>query len=164
MVKINAAQGVEFSAPATSVNASENNGVNISFNYGANSEDVVNQAATKKNVEHTLKANKENIELHQPWIGSNYITFKGNGKMTYGELRHILGIPPKVLSETNGKKLTDNQIVKETKIYLDDIGWYETIPQSSEEASDIRAQRRYGNHYAGYSRALSNEEILKQLK
>ena len=84
--------------------------------------------------------------------------------MTYGELRENLGIPPKVLSETNGKKLTDNQIVKETKIYLDDIGWYETTPESPEEASDIRAQRRYGNNYAGYSKAISNKEIIKQLK
>lgn len=164
MVKINAAQGVEFSAPAPSVNASEANNVNISFNYSGNTEDVVNQAATKKSVQNTLKSNKKSIELHEPWIGSDYITFKGNGKMTYGELRKNLGIPPKVLSETNGKKLSDNQIVKETKIYLDDIGWYETTPESPEEASDIKAQRRYGNNYAGYTKALSNEEILKQLK
>ena len=61
MVKINATQGVEFSAPATSVNASEANNVNISFNYGGNTEDVVNQATTKKSVQNTLKSNKKNI-------------------------------------------------------------------------------------------------------
>ena len=59
MVKINATQGVEFSAPATSVNASEANNVNISFNYGGNTEDVVNQATTKKSVQNTLKSNKK---------------------------------------------------------------------------------------------------------
>ena len=74
MVKINATQGVEFSAPATSVNASEANNVNISFNYGGNTEDVVNQATTKKSVQNTLKSNKKNIQLHEPWIGSDYIT------------------------------------------------------------------------------------------
>lgn len=164
MVRINATQGVEFSAPASSVNASETNNINISFNYGGSSDDGVKLATTKKSVQNTLKSNKKNIELHEPWIGSDYITFKGNGKMTYGELRQNLGIPPKVLSETNGTKLTDNQIVKETKIYLDDIGWYETTPESQEEASDIRAQRKYGNNYAGYSKAITDDEILKQLK
>lgn len=164
MVRINATQGVEFSTPASSVSANEANDINISFNYGTNTEDVINQSNTKASVQNTLKANKKNIELHEPWIGSDYINFTGDGKMTYGQLRQQLGIPPKVLSETNGKKLTDNQIVKNTKIYLDDIGWYETTPQSSEEASDIRAQRRYGNNYAGYTKAISNEDILKQLE
>ncbi|CDE45394.1 unknown [Clostridium sp. CAG:768] len=164
MVKINATQGVEFSAPTQSTSASEANNINISFSYSDNTEDIVNQANTAKSVKNTLRGNKKNIELHEPWIGSDYIIFKGNGKMTYGDLRQNLGIPPKVLSETNGKRLTDNQIVKETKIYLDDIGWYETTPMSAAEASDIRAQRRYGNNYAGYSKAISNKEIIKQLK
>jgi len=161
--RINAAQGVDFNAPTTSVPTTEAT-PDLNFQYGGDVERIYMERNTKESAVNTLKANKNNIELKIPWIGTDYIKFNGDGKMTYGQLREQLGIPPKVLSETNGKSLRDEQIVKDVRINLDDIGWYEIPNMSAEEGRDVRAQRNYGNNYAGYDRAITNDEIIKLLK
>ena len=164
MTKIGPMQNVEFSAPTTSVGAADSGNVEINFSNSGDIEDRIQRENTKESVQNTLQSNKKDFELKIPWIGTDYVIYKGDGKTTYGQLRERLGIPPKVLSETNGKRLTDEQIVEQTRINLDDIGWYPVTPQSDIEAQDIRAQRNYGNHYAGYDRAVNNNDIKNYLK
>lgn len=162
MLRINPAQSADFNAAVSGPEYIDSSSTDISFQY--NVEDRINRENTKESVENTLKANKQNIELNIPWIGTDYIIYKGDGKTTYGQLRENLGIPAQVLSETNNKRLADDQLVDETRINLNDIGWYRVMPQSDIEAQDIKAQRRYGNHYAGYDRAVTNNDVIKYLK
>ena len=163
MTKINATQGVDFSAPVAPSAAPEQS-TEINFQYNNGLERLAAARTTKENVTNTLKQHSKNIELKIPFIGDDYIKFKGDGHMTYGQLREQLGIPPKVLSETNNQRLRDEQIVKDTKIYLNDIGWYEIPDMDELEGRDARAQRSYGNHYAGYERSLTNDEVVKILR
>lgn len=163
MLRINQTTNVDMSASISGPSAPETSKPDISF-PDSGLDDYLTGKNLKETVKNTLRANKQNIELHEPWIGSDYIIYKGDGKTTYGTLRQNLGIPPRVLSETNGKNLSDDQIVKNTKIYLEDIGWYETTPQFEGEAADIRAQRNYGNHFAGYVRSVNNNEVKAYLK
>ena len=163
MLRINQTTNVDMSASIAASSSTEASKPDISF-PDSGLDDYLTGKNTKETVKNTLRAHKQNIELHVPWIGSDYIIYKGDGKTTYGTLRQNLGIPPRVLSETNGKNLSDDQIVKDTKIYLEDIGWYETTPQFEGEAADIRAQRSYGNHFAGYNRSVTNDEVKAYLK
>ena len=71
--------------------------------------------------------------------------------------------PQTVYDEFTGK-IYDRSFKKSYAFLKKKMNVYETTPESPEEASDIRAQRRYGNNYAGYSKAISNKEIIKQLK
>ena len=159
--RINAAQGVEFSAPVAPMEATERL---QEVNFPSDTDEVIAAGNTKQGVIRTLKGNKKNIELNTPWIGTDYIIFKGNGKMTYGQLREQLGIPPKVLSETNDKRLRDEQIVKNVRINIEDIGWYERPRMDEMEARDVRFQRSHGNNHAGYDRAITNKEIINFLR
>ena len=159
-MRVNAAQGVGFDAQINSTSMPEQ-GINIDFNQFGIDENYQNFQATKKRVKSNLDAYKDKMEIKIPFIGTDYLKFKGDGKMTYGQLREMFGIPPKVLSETNNKKLSDDQIVKDVRINLDDIGWYERIPEDEIEASDTRNMRNYGVHHAGYEKTLTNDDIKK---
>lgn len=160
ITSVNAAQ--EVSAPREISETSES----YDIKYQGVDEDFQQGQITKENVKNTLNANKKNIELNtyswQFWKDDN-IEIKGDGKMTYGQLREKLGIVPGVLSKTNGKKLNDNMIVKDATVNLSDIGWYETR-YNPEEAADIRFQRRNGNPYAGYDRSVTDNDIINWLK
>ncbi len=163
-MRINAAQGTGFEAKVSSTEAPDQS-VNINFqNYGPD-ENYLRAKETKEQVTAFIKANKDNMELVIPYLfDCDHIMIAGDGKMTYGELREILGIPPQILSETNNKKLKDTDIVENARVNLTDIGWYPLTPQDSTEAADYRAQREAGNHHAGYDRSLNNEDILKMFK
>ena len=163
MLRINQTPNVDMNASISSTQAAGESTPDISF-PDSGLDDYLTGQGLKETVKNALHAYKDNIELHEPWIGSDYIMYKGDGKTTYGTLRQNLGIPPKVLSETNNKRLSDDQIVKDAKIYLEDIGWYETTPQFEGEAADIRAQRNYGNHFAGYRRTVNNNEVKAYLR
>lgn len=163
-MRINAAQGVGFEAHVNNAEMSEK-AVDINFNNYGPDENYFQAKATKEQVENYIKTNKNKFELVEPFLfDSDHLKIKGDGKMTYGELREMLGIPPQVLSETNGKKLKDTDIVENARINLADIGWYELIPQDKIEADDYRAQRQNGNHHAGYDRSINNNDILNWFK
>ncbi len=162
-MEISPLQNVEFSTPLNSTSEVSGANTDITFQYGDVNE-VIDRQNTQKDVEQFLKSKKGNIELKEQWIGDDYILIKGDGETKYGQLRSYLGIPAGVLSETNDS-LKDTQILKDvTKIYLNDIGWYRVYPQSEIEAADIKAQRRYGNHFAGYQRAITNGDIKEWLR
>ena len=78
--------------------------------------------------------------------------------MTCRQLREMLKIPPGFLSNTNGKRLKDTDIVEDLKVNLSDIGWYEHS-YGEFEASSIRVRRNHGEYWAGYNSAISNDEI-----
>ncbi len=163
-MRINATQGTGFEARVNSAEMSEAT-PDINFNHYGPDEDYFQAKSTKDQVKNYLTKNKNKFELVEPFLfGSDHFKVKGDGKMTYGELRKMLGIPPKVLSETNGKKLKDTDVVENIKINLSDIGWYEMATQTKDEAAVYRAERRSGNPYAGYDRSVSNEDILKWFK
>ena len=163
-MEIGPLSNVEMNALLSSTSEVAGTNTDITFQYG-DVDEIINRQNTKKGVEQSLKAYKGNIELNIPFWGDDYIIFKGDNKMTYGQLRERLGIPGGVLSETNRESLEDDdKIATDTKIYLNDIGWYEVYPEFEGEAADIRAQRRYGNHHAGYQRAVTNDDIKKWLK
>ena len=65
------------------------------------------------------------------------------------------------MSQFNGASLKDSDVVKDIKIPLEGIGWYELEVLNEAEASDYRGQRAAGNPYAGYDRAITNEEIKR---
>lgn len=116
-----------------------------------------------------LETNKGNIEVDTSWyhifVGNDHITFTPNGKITYGQLRENLGIPPKILSTTNNKKLTDDQEIKEpVKINIDDIGWYAQQDLYPEERAVNQSLRDGGVLTAGYDRAVKSEDIVNWLK
>jgi len=163
-MRINAAQGIGFEANVSSTEMADQP-VNIDFqNYGPD-ENYLQAKETKKQVTEFIKANKDNMKLVVPFLfDCDHVKIAGDGKMTYGELREMLGIPPQILSETNNKRLKDTDIVENARINLTDIGWYPVTPQDSTEAADYRAQRKAGNHHAGYDRSITNEDILKMFK
>ena len=163
-LEINAMNGVSGTSYTSSVGATEGN-PDIRFQGYGPDENFLQGQITKEVVLKSISANKEKMELVVPFLfGEDHLVIAGDGKMTYGQLRDMLGIPPKVLSETNNKKLADNQVVKDIKVNLSDIGWYQLIPQDSAEAADYRRMRDYGDNYAGYDRSLSNEDIKKLFK
>lgn len=140
---------------------------NIQF-PSATSDDHIRGEVVTKEVKQNLKGLKGKVELNEAFLGifgTDHIILKGNGKMTYGQLREKLAIPPGILSKVNNARLSDNQVIKdEVRVNLEDIGWYETTPQSQIEADDIVYQRSIGNSVAGYNRKLSNEDIINILK
>lgn len=130
-------------------------------------ENRMTNKATKEKVTQNLKAMKSKIELHDNWyhfiIGDDYIKLKGDGKLTYGDLREKFGIPPRALSQTNSGNFKDSDIVRgSVEIKLEDMGWFERRMDEM-EAADARAQRNYGNYFAGWERTLTNDEIIKIL-
>ena len=119
----------------------------------------------KAETEKEFKNLKSRMELHDEWYhaitGEDYVKFTGDGKMTYGQLREKLGIPPRALRERNGGKNTEAEVIKGTiEIELTDIGWFERRMDDM-EAADARAQRRYGNYRAGWERTVTNKELIK---
>ena len=119
----------------------------------------------KEETKNNFKNLKSKMELHDNWyhviVGEDYVTFKGDGKMTYGELREKLGIPPRALRERNGGKNTDADVIKGTiEIELNDIGWFERRMDDM-EAADARAMRAHGDYRAGWERTVSNDELIK---
>lgn len=165
---------ISAAAPLTSTSAaasaSEAAAPEIQFPSGADLENYQAGKAKKQDVTNTLKNLKKSGQMEYSgayfgFIGKDCIYVKGNGKMTYGQLRHGLGVPPRVLSETNGKKLQDDQKISgQVRVNVEDIGWYAITPEYSNEAADIRAQRAAGNHFAGYDRAISYDEVVKLAK
>jgi len=161
--EINALNGVASTSYTAGASAPEKN-LDINFAYGADENFVLAQV-TKRNILESLAHGKAGMKLVEPFLfGEDHVIVAGDGKMTLGELRQKYGIPPRVLSKVNGQNLKDSDIVKDIKINLSDMGWYELDIQSNEEAADYRAQRAGGNPYAGYDRAITNEEIKKLLK
>ena len=130
-------------------------------------ENLEKSRYTKQEVLKNLKELKSKITLHDDWyhfiIGNDHIEIKGDGKLTYGDLRAKFGIPPRALSQTNHGNFKDADVVKGTvTINLEDMGWFERSMDSM-EAEDARNQRNYGNYFAGWERALTNEDIIKLL-
>jgi hypothetical protein len=118
----------------------------------------------KQETENNFKNLKGRMELHDNWyhaiVGEDYVTFQGDGKMTYGELREKLGIPPRALRERNGGKNTDADVIKgKIEIELNDIGWFERRMDDM-EAADARAMRAHGMYRAGWERTVSNKELI----
>lgn len=163
-MRINSTQGVGFEAQVSSAEMPESS-TEINFsNYGPD-ENYIQSQNTKERAEKFIKANKSKFELVQPlFFGSDHFKVKGDGKMTYGQLREMLGIPPKVLSETNGKRLKDSDIVENAKINLSDIGWYLLMPETEWEAVTYRSLRNNGDNHAGYDRSVSNDDIINWFK
>ena len=132
-------------------------------------DDFYTEQAVKKETTDFIKKHKGSMQLDDSWlhflIGEDHITYTPKGKITYGQLRDQLNIPPKVLSETNNKKLKDNEIIKgSVKINLSDIGWYPQTGLSRDEQAVNRNLRANGVPTAGYDRAVTNDDIIKCFK
>lgn len=156
------------------------------FKYGDDfsQENYQRGNAAKASAEQFVKANAENLEYTSKWFDPDYITFTPpeGSKMTYGQLREALGIPPGLISKTNPPKqslidrvlgnevdpkdkvIDKNVINKPIKIPVDQIGWYE-MRMTDVEAMDARGQRANGNPYGGYDRNFrSNSEVSDMIK
>ncbi len=167
MTEINSI-GAANSLPKTTTvsNSAESQPGNISFPQS--DDDYTRGQAVTEDVKQNLKSLKNNIKLDEALFGlfgTDNIRVTGDGKMTYGQLRDKLGIPPRILGQVNNKELKDSDIIKgEVRVNLEDIGWYETTPQFDFEAQDNQYQRANGNYTAGYDRQISNEDIKNILK
>lgn len=123
---------------------------------------------TRENTVANLEALRSQIELHDEWynvfLGGDYITFTGDGKMTYGELREKLGIPPRVISERNGGHKVDNDIIEGSiEIGLGDIGYFDRR-KDEDDAAMTRFYNKQGDYRYGYSPSLEEKEIIALLK
>ncbi|MEE3348581.1 MAG: hypothetical protein VZR09_00935 [Candidatus Gastranaerophilaceae bacterium] len=141
--------------------------LNAQFGSRLDNENMFKRQQTKEFAEDFLKKYKDKIEVHNDWyhvfVGDDYITLEGDGKLTFKELRENLGIPPTVLSKTNNKKFKDKDVIDgKIEIKLEDIGWFARSIDEM-EAQDVRSQRSHGDPYAGYSRAVSDGEIFEWL-
>lgn len=162
-LEINALNGVQSASYVASAGASEQN-IDINFPQGPD-ENYFRAKITRENVSNNVYANKSNMKLVEPFLlGKDHVVIAGDGKMTLGELRAKYGIPPKILSQFNGASLKDSDVVKDIKVPLEGIGWYELEVLNEAEAADYRGQRAAGDPYAGYDRAITNEEIKRLLK
>ncbi len=160
---VSSANSTQQSSAVTSSSSS----LNAQFGNRLDNENMFKRQQMRESVEESLKELKGKIEVHDDWyhvfVGDDYITLEGDGKLTFKELRAKLGIPPTVLSKTNYKKFKDTDVIEgKIDIKLQDIGWFERSMDNM-EAQDVRAQRNHGDPYAGYSRALSDGEILEML-
>ena len=162
-MEINAVNGISASSHVAGAGAADAKNYHIDFGYGID-DDYFQAEATKTHVTKQLKANIDKFELVQPGILASLLGAKahfkvaGDGKMTCRQLREMLKIPPGFLSNTNGKRLKDTDIVEDLKVNLSDIGWYEHS-YGEFEASSIRVRRNHGEYWAGYNSAISNDEI-----
>ena len=132
-------------------------------------EDYYTGQAVKKETTDFIKKHKGSMKLDDSWyhfiIGEDHITYTPKGKITYGQLRDQLNIPPKVLSETNKKKLKDDQVIQgSVRINLSDIGWYPQTGLSSAEQAVNRNLRANGVPTAGYDRAVTDDDIIDCFK
>lgn len=123
---------------------------------------------TRRKTVANLDALRSQIELHDEWyhaiIGQDYITFTGDGKMTYGELRDKLGIPPRVIRERNGGNNVDADVIKGSiEIELRDIGCFDRR-KDEDDAAMTRFYNGQGDYRYGYNHSLSEDEIISLLK
>ena len=134
-----------------------------------NEDNYFNGKAAKERAENFIKANADNIVYTSKWFSANYITFTPpqGSKMTYGQLRGQLGIPPGVIRATNGgdKSIEDKKVIdKPVKVTVDQIGWYE-MRMDEMEAADARCRRDHGDPYGGYDRNFDGSgEVTDMIK
>lgn len=125
-----------------------------------NEDNYFRGETAKEKAENFIKANAKNMVYTSKWFRPDYITYtpsKGS-KMTYGQFRERLGIPPGIIRATNGgdKSIIDEKVIdKPVKVTVDQIGWYE-MRMTDYEAADARYQRENGNPYGGYDRQYNN--------
>ncbi len=154
---------------ASSVAKSSSDFKNLDFGSEIDNDNALRRQQTREKVEDSLKELKDKLELHDNWyhvfVGEDYFKLKGDGKLTYGKLREMLGIPPKALSKSNPDKgkISDKDVIQGSiEIKFSDIGWFERRMDEM-EARDVRNQRNHGNNIAGYSRAVSDSDIFEFL-
>lgn len=170
MTSVNSVRTVSnIAAASTEVSIQPSSSSNINFSQFPG-EEVITIRQVNSDVKHFISANKKDMELNDQWyhfiVGEDHIIYKPKGNITYGQLREQLGIPPKVLSETNNKRLKDDDLIPKggVKINLNDIGWYPQSGLSPEDCAVNNNLRANGILTAGYDRAISNKEIISMFK
>lgn len=164
---VNSVNAAGASAPMSEIKSASAEAISFPQYNRIDEENYQRGKFVKAETEKNLKELKGKMELHDEWYhaitGEDYVKFKGDGKMTYGELREKLGIPPRALRERNGGKNVDTDVIKGTiEIELCDIGWFERRMDDM-EAADARAMRAHGNYRAGWERTVTNKEVIKWL-
>lgn len=131
----------------------------------------------KASAEKFIAENTNNITFTGKWFSPDYIIYtppKGS-KMTYGQLREKLGIPPGLLSEENNikpqteedrkKKSRDDYVISgPVKVTVDQIGWYEKR-MTTMERDVAKGFADHGDKYAYYDRNyLESSEVSEMIK
>lgn len=169
MTSVNSVSTTNIQATSSAMAPTQTSSTDVSF-YQFPNEDCFTRQQLNSNVRRFISAHKKEMTLNAQWyhvfVGEDYITYKPKGNITYGQLREQLGIPPKVLSETNNKRLKDDVVIPKegVKINLLDIGWYPQSGLSREDCAVNNNLRANGILTAGYDRAISNEEIISMFK